>query len=430
MAPRARSFSFVHAADLHLDTPFSGVHAVAPHVAEVLRDASLRAFDAVVELAIARDAAFVLVAGDVYDGAERGLRAQLRFRDGLQRLAEAGIAAFVVHGNHDPVDTGWSALGSVWPAGVTVFGTREVAVIPVVREGEQIATVQGISYARRDTVENLARRFVRPMGEGVHIGLLHCNVEGASGAHANYAPCTLADLRATRLDYLALGHVHERRILAEGTGPGDPWVVYPGNTQARSPRSSERGPKGAFVVDVNDGVIQPPEFVACDRVRFSEATLAIGDLADLGEVETELRDLGNEELRTADGRSVVLRVVLTGEGPVSADLSRPGALDELLAHLRGGAPADEPILWWDGLVDRSATTRDDAVAGDFAAELLDAAGALEDDGALTKVLAGLVAEAPRALQRALDDLLTDTDRRGELLAAARRTALIELGGGR
>ena len=109
-------FRFIHAADLHLDTPFQGVAGPAPEVATALYEASLQAWDNVVDLAIEREAAFVLIAGDIYDGADRGVRAQLRFLAGLKRLDEAGIRSFVVHGNHDPLD-GWSAIRE-WPAGV------------------------------------------------------------------------------------------------------------------------------------------------------------------------------------------------------------------------------------------------------------------------------------------------------------------------
>src|ERR1039457_5657412 len=140
---RIPDFSFVHAADLHLDTPFKGIGETAPLVAERLREASLAAFDALVELCLVREAAFVLVAGDIYDGAERGLRAQLRFRDGLERLSLAGISSFIVLGNHDPVRTGWSAIGDSWPERTTIFGADEVGVVAVERDGCQIATVQG-----------------------------------------------------------------------------------------------------------------------------------------------------------------------------------------------------------------------------------------------------------------------------------------------
>ena len=99
-----------------------------------------------------------------------------------------------------------------------------------------------------DDAENLALGFSRPASEGVHVGLLHCNVAGVAPEYTNYSPCTVDQLRETRLDYLALGHIHQRQIVATGSGPGDPWIVYPGNSQSRSPKSSEQEPKGATVV--------------------------------------------------------------------------------------------------------------------------------------------------------------------------------------
>src|SRR3954467_1145267 len=141
-------FCFVHAADLHLDTPFQGVGRTTPAVGAALRDASLEAWDALVELTLRRQAAFLLIAGDVYDGAERGLRAQLRFLRGLERLSAAGVQVLVAHGNHDPLD-GWSAIRA-WPPGVHVFGSDVVEAVAIERDGAVLATVQGISYARRD----------------------------------------------------------------------------------------------------------------------------------------------------------------------------------------------------------------------------------------------------------------------------------------
>src|SRR5262245_51374847 len=124
-------FRFVHAADLHLDTPFEGLARTSPEVGAALRDASLQAFDALVELTLREDAAFLVIAGDVYDGAERGVRAQLRFLGGLRRLSEAGVQVLVTHGNHDPLD-GWSAIRE-WPAGVHVFSPEVVEQVPVER---------------------------------------------------------------------------------------------------------------------------------------------------------------------------------------------------------------------------------------------------------------------------------------------------------
>ena len=275
-------FRFVHAADLHLDTPFEGLRDTAPAVGRALRDASLEALDALVDLCIEVDAAFLVIAGDVYDGPERGLRAQLRFRAGLERLSHFGVRVLVVHGNHDPTEEGWSAIRE-WPEGVHVFGSERVEAVEI----DGVATVYGISYPRSDVRENLALAFPRKAGRsegtGLRVGVLHCNAGGHAG-HAPYAACNLDDLTGAAIDYWALGHVHAREVLCE-----DPWVVYPGNLQGRSPHAGERGEKGAMVVDVEDGRVAAVTFRALDRVRFLVSELDVSSASDLGEVESRLR---------------------------------------------------------------------------------------------------------------------------------------------
>ncbi len=420
------AFCFVHAADLHLDTPFSGLAAIAPHVAGELREASLHAFEAIVELALERGVAFALFAGDIYDGPERGLRAQLRFRDGLERLAAAGVESFVVHGNHDPLHSGWSAI-STWPAGVTIFGPNEPTVVPVRRDGTQIATVQGISYAQRAETENLALRLRRPAGPGVHIGLLHCNLEGAGGEHANYSPCSLDDLRRSGLDYLALGHVHALMIHAGATS-GDPWVVYPGTSQARSARAGELGAKGAVVATVRDGAIASVEFVACDAVRFGIAEVEITALADLAALVDACEDAGRRALEEADGRALVLRARIGGAGTLHGALARPGVREELVRALRDRADALRPLLWWDALIDDSRPLLDLGALrgrGDFSADLLAVADALRAEPGAAAVLLGEIGLPPRSMLRAYEDAL-DSDTLEALVETATDIALTAL----
>lgn len=433
-------FCFVHAADLHLDTPFKGLSETAPQVAAALRDASLRAFDALVRLCLERSAAFLLIAGDVYDGPDRGLRAQLRFRDGLQRLSDAGIDTFVVHGNHDPVDEGWSAVGS-WPERVHFFGCDRVESVPVERDGTALATIQGISYPTREVTANLALRFARAPGDGLQIGLLHCNVAGAPEGHARYSPCTLEELRGVGLDYWALGHVHARTVMSGQPYGGEPFVVYPGNLQARSPKPSERGAKGATVVTVRGGRIAGLEAVECDVVRFAETCVDIGGCESLAELQQALVGAALTELEGAAGRSLILRGRLEGRGPVHAELRRSGIVDGLLRSLRDEASEDEPFVWWDRLEDatRPAVDLGEARdAGDFVADLLATADALAGDPASPSLplpataalppsaLNELLSRMPAELRSRASVLLDEDTPLQELIEAAARLALDHL----
>jgi exonuclease SbcD len=420
----ASEFCFVHAADLHLDTPFRGVQQVSGEIAAELREASLNAFDAIIKLALERNAAFLLVAGDVYDGAIRGLRAQIRFREGLTRLADAGIPTFVVHGNHDPVVTGWSAVGS-WPTAVTIFPSDHAPVVEVMRNGRRIATVQGISYATAETTDNLSRHFSRPSGEGLHVGVLHCNVQGVAEGYANYSPCTIADLRDTGLDYLALGHIHQRRVL-HGGADERPWIVYPGNSQARSPRHSEQEPKGAYVVHVENSSVTSLEFVACDQIRYVELDADIEGCADLGELSERLEERGRHALGRADGRSIVARARLSGRGPVHGDLLREDIVDQLLTSLRERAPK-RPFCWWDSIRDDTSPAMDlEEIRrrGDFAADLLGVADEVMSEGPVAKeLLAQLRSDVPARLLEIFDAIVEDDERLAALLDHGRHIAL-------
>jgi DNA repair exonuclease SbcCD nuclease subunit len=428
-------FCFIHAADLHLDTPFEGIRGAAPAVARALRDASLDAFDALVELCLERAAAFLLIAGDVYDGAERGLRAQLRFRAGLERLARAGVAVLVVHGNHDPSEEGWSAIRE-WPDGVTIFGSDRLAAVSIGGESGRapLATIYGISYARRDEMGNLSALFPRrgtaPRSErGLRIGLLHCNAGGQAG-HAPYAACSVSELAEADVDYWALGHVHVRQVLSR-----EPWIVYPGNLQGRSPHAGEQGEKGAMVVEVENGRVARVEFQALDRLRFLTVTLDVSAHRDLGAVERALR-AGADALREEHpGRGLVLSGRLVGRSALERDLARPRSLDDLLESLRDSYGARErdaerddvpAFLWWASLtsavirpIDRDARRARD----DFYAQLLGLSDELASHpDELLRFAREAVADLPEVLRDEALPELTDALLR-ELLQRAEQTAL-------
>jgi len=81
----------------------------------------------------------------------------------------------------------------------------------------------------------------------------------------------LADLEHTGLDYWALGHIHDRRVLRQA----HPTVVYPGNLQARHP--NEPGPKGFYFVEVAPGEAPVLTFQPADSWRFERVEVDLGD---------------------------------------------------------------------------------------------------------------------------------------------------------
>jgi DNA repair exonuclease SbcCD nuclease subunit len=337
------SFRFVHAADLHIDSPFAGVGDADNRVATRLREATYEAFQNLVDLCINQNADFLVIAGDVYDGADRSVRAQLRFRDGLSKLAEAGIQSFVVHGNHDPLD-GWQSSIS-WPEGVHVFGaTPEWKNFE--KNGEVVAAVQGMSYPTREVTENLAIQFAPPeSGNLFAIGLLHANV-GANSAHPNYAPCTVEDLSGSGIDYWALGHVHTRQTLKRAA----PVIAYPGNTQGRHP--NETGARGALVVDVDPSGASRSDFVALDVVRWERSDVDISSLETIDSLDSAIRQATDNLSVQAEDRDVVCRLNIVGRGPLHEQLAADGAVDDLLDSVRNTWNASgSPWVWVERITD-------------------------------------------------------------------------------
>lgn len=358
-----KEFSFIHTADLHLDSPFSGLRRVDHRVAGLLREATFRAFDNILALALREKVDFVLIAGDVYDGAERSLRAQLKFNAGLKRLAAAGIRSLVCHGNHDPLD-GWSA-SLYWPEEVHIFGPDlESVVVPLAGGGK--VRVHGISYPHNRIDASFGRGFRRLGPEPFQVGLFHCSV-GSDPAHETYAPRSQEELAAADLDYWALGHVHTQSILKNGR----PFIAYPGTSQGRHIRES--GPRGCLLVEVGAGGEIKARFEPVDAVRWYSRSLDIEDLGSEGELLAALEGLCEEVRLEAGERAAIARITLNGRGPLHPVLQRPRAAEDLTEQLREKGLEGEAPLWVEQVEIRTASPVDvdsRRQAADFVGEVL------------------------------------------------------------
>ena len=415
---------FVHTGDLHLDSPFLGLgQAVPERIATALRDATLRSWDRIVQLALDEQVDAVLVAGDVFEGANRTLRAQVAFRDGLERLAREQVPSFVVTGNHDPL-SGWEPAVS-WPELAHRFGADRVSSRPIMREGVELARVHGISYGVRDVSRNLAATFRRDGDEPFAIGLLHANVGGIEG-YANYAPCSMSDLAASGMDYWALGHIHKHGILRAA----DPTVVYCGNPQGRDP--GEADPRGCYLVEVDEHGRTRPEFRPMDVVRWQRISVPIEPIATDDALIEAVGGALEAAVDTA-GRSVVAIVTLTGRGPVHASLRRPGFLADLHDIVRRRISAGDRFAWLESIRDETRPSIDIVArreAGDLLGEALREFGrsraALREGQEAD--LHGMLAELfdhPRA-RRALTGARLDTARLLALLESAESLVIDQL----
>ncbi len=328
------NFTFLHAADLHLDSPLRGLEADAP--AERIRGATRQALVNLVDLALAEQVAFVLLAGDLYDGDWQDYPTGHFLIGQLGRLTGAGIPVYAISGNHDAQSVLTRQLP--WPQRATLFDTAAAHSHDV--PGLNVV-IHGQGFAHQAVTDNLARDFPQPVPGKLNIGLLHTAC--GNTAHGNYAPCTVEQLVAHGYDYWALGHVHTRGEL--GRHPS--WVVFPGNLQGR--HINEDGPKGATLVRVRDGRMTP-EHRTLDVVRWARigVDLAGADTdATLGE---RIRASLLSHAEAAGDRLLAARVELVGATPLHARLMRdPAATREEVRAELGGLGLGERV-WLEKIV--------------------------------------------------------------------------------
>ncbi|MEN0060540.1 MAG: DNA repair exonuclease [Myxococcota bacterium] len=392
-------YRFVHAADLHLDAPFRGLARRDPEIAQQLRDASLHALDALVESAIERNCHFVLMSGDIYDGLERGVRAQVRLRNAAARLAEHGIRLFLLHGNHDPVHEGYVAVDQ-WPETTVVFGAGAPEVHAFACDGGRV-TVTGQSYPSRKVTQSLAAGYPAPEGEGLHVAMLHTELD-EHGLDHPYSPCVLSDLVATGFHYWALGHIHDQKVLHAHP----PVVAYSGNLQGR--HFAECGSRGALFVSGAPHELQT-EPLALAPVVFERVLL---DATDVGAVDDVVKALTQRIPSTPDALQL-LRAEIQGRSThyrALGSLSR----DEWLRILQDAAPP--AVRWVDvrldvqPMIDLEALSDAPTLAGALvrrARQDLDLLALLDEVPALRGLAERLNDEAQRhlltrALARAVD----------------------------
>ncbi len=231
---------FIHAADVHIDSPLHGLGNYPDAPAAQLRGASREAFVQLVDHAVEEGVDFMVIAGDLYDGDWRDHNTGLFFVREMGRLKRAGIPVFVLFGNHDAENEMTKRL--TLPDNVVKFGSKKPETH---RLDDLKVALHGQSFKEKAVVDNLAITYGDAVPGYYNIGVLHTALEGNT-AHPNYAPCSRAELHAKGYDYWALGHVHEFQHWDEQSH-----IVFPGNLQGRNIR--EVGRRGAVLVTADDG---------------------------------------------------------------------------------------------------------------------------------------------------------------------------------
>ncbi|MCE4543834.1 MULTISPECIES: DNA repair exonuclease [unclassified Caballeronia] len=397
---------FIHAADIHLDSPLHGLSAYADAPADMLRQATREAFSKLVSVAVDERVDFMVIAGDLYDGTWRDHNTGIFFCREMGRLRRAGIPVYVLFGNHDAESEMTSQLQL--PDNVHTFSTRKPQTFRI--DALKVA-LHGHSFKEKAVTTNLVTAYPPPVAGYFNIGVLHTALEGGS-MHASYAPCSVAELHAKEYHYWALGHVHDYAIWQDAST-----IVFPGNLQGRNIR--ETGRRGAVIVTVSEAETVSVERLFIDVLRWESVTVDASQANTLDEVA---RAVGRalEALVESSASLVPHAVRVTIIGATGAH----GELFGLEAQLRAEVLAQIAAISHDRLwLERvkiatvplvhgePASGRADALA-DLHGLLMEAESDPEFLSMLKDKLIALASQAPSELQKFVPEL--EHVRNGEL----------------
>ena len=278
---------FVHCADLHLDTAFSGL---CDEKTASVRQAELRrTFLSVIDLA--KEADVLLIAGDLFD--QESLEAETVHTLCRGFAALGDIPVLISAGNHDPFTEGSYYRLSAFPENVHVFSTS----LEKIRVKD--CDVYGISFAQNVQDETLLENS-NFSGDAPSVLLMHGDLGGTA-----YNPIRKDWVSASGLSYLALGHVHtygEIRL-------GKTLCAYPGCPEGRG--FDELDEKGVICGEITkDGV--KTEFVPTSSRCYRELHLDISGLLTHNAIIEKLSALNP---KTED----LYKVILEGETELTPD---------------------------------------------------------------------------------------------------------------
>lgn len=383
---------FIHAADIHLDSPLTGLSAYDDAPVAMLRTATREAFNNLVSEAIEQQVDFMVIAGDLYDGTWKDHNTGIYFCKQMGRLKKAGIPVYLLFGNHDAESEMTKKLQL--PDNVFTFEARKATsfTLPHLK-----VVLHGRSFKEPATTENLVTSYPEPVPGILNIGVLHTALEGNT-AHPNYAPCSLEELHAKGYNYWALGHVHEYQIWK-----GASTIVFPGNLQGRHIR--ETGARGAVLVTADDTHIIDVERLYVDVLRWYGLEVDVSACQVLSEVVHSIGKSLEAILGEAPANiPLAVRVAVTGRTPAHGDLF--GLESQLRAEVLALVAGIAPDRIWLEKVKLATESVDDGSAirarADALSDLQDILEAAENDPdflkSLQEDLLPLVTKAPTELQ--------------------------------
>jgi exonuclease SbcD len=209
----------VHTADVHLGAR----HTDLGDRAAAQRERQFAAFVATVDLAVEAQADLFLVAGDLFDSNSQPRRSVERVAEQLARLAGRNIRSVLLPGTHDVYDRAsiYRAYDFAELAKVAA-DSGLVTVLTPERPELHIPELDTVVYGRvfatkRAPASPLSGFSAASAAETWKVGMIHGSLIIPGRTDGDEVIFSAAEIAASGLDYLALGHWHSAQVATAGS---------------------------------------------------------------------------------------------------------------------------------------------------------------------------------------------------------------------
>ena len=285
---------FIHTADIHLGGSITELRKAVDTKPISIKEATLEAFENLINLAISENVDFVVISGDLFDSNWKDYSIGLYFIQQIERLT---CPIYYIKGNHDADNRLIKTLS--FPKHFHTFSSELPETI--INEGLGVA-FHGQSYSSYHMEGDLTLNYPAKLSGYINIGLLHTCGERRSSKD-KYAPYSKDGLTAKGYDYWALGHKHAFEKVQD-----NPVVVYSGAIQAR--HVNERGLKGCVLVSLDRESSIEVRFQKLSNLQFDEVNLDLTQIKTMSAATNYLHSAVDKIIENK-GRSII-RVCLEG----------------------------------------------------------------------------------------------------------------------
>lgn len=279
---------FIHMADMHFDAPFVVLNKNG--LGEERRLEQREVFKNIIEYIKENKIECLFICGDLYEQ-EYIRKTTIEYINNLFKTIQ-NTKIFIIPGNHDPLIQNSYYNKFQWNSNVTIFNSN-VKKIELNKKIDLYGFGFEDFYLKIDTLNTIEIENENK----INILLTHGSVDGGNDEKMEYNPMSKKDLRESKFNYIALGHIHKRSDIDK--------FVYPGSTIALG--FDELGEHGIIEGEILEDTQEiKTKFIRMDEREFVEHEFEVNEIISKEELIEKINTINIE-------KNKYYKILLTGE---------------------------------------------------------------------------------------------------------------------